>query len=81
MSDLAPINREALDPENNIFPDRVVRGLRMSDAEFEAKRADYCLLLHALASMVYRARLEAGGRLNDATDFQQWLLQLARSMR
>jgi hypothetical protein len=34
-------------------------------------------LLLFLSEQVYEARLRDGGRLRDATDFKQWLLELA----
>ena len=69
------------DPEINLTPFDFVRGLKMSDAEFEAKRADYHLLVRALANCVYRARKSTGGRLCDPIDFQQWLIDIAEMLR
>jgi hypothetical protein len=70
-----------LDPEINLYPRHVVDGIANADAEFESKRADFYLLLRALANVVYRARLDTGGRLTDASDFKRWLEQLAEAVK
>lgn len=74
--DLAP-----LDPEINLSPRAVIDGIAGADPEFERKRKDAYMLLRALANVVYRARLSAGGRLMDAIDFKQWLDELAETVK
>ena len=38
---------------------------------------EYALFLHLLADRVLRARLSTGARVLDASDFRQWLVELA----
>lgn len=38
---------------------------------------DYAEFLRALAERVFTSRLSTGGRLTDAGDFRQWLLESA----
>lgn len=70
-----------LDPDINLFPAKVVEGLARADAQFALKRADYALLLRALANVVYRARLRSGGRIVDPIDFKLWLEELSEAIR
>jgi len=75
------ISIEHPDPDINVRALDFVRGLRMADAEFEAKRADYYMLLRALANVVYRARIRNGGRLSDPIDFKLWLEEIAEALK
>jgi hypothetical protein len=79
MSNLVSLQHE--DPDINVRALDFVRGLRMADAEFEAKRADYYTLLRALANVVYRARIRTGARLCDATDFRLWLEEISEALK
>ena len=38
---------------------------------------DYAQLLRAIASRVSEARLSTGARVLDASDFREWLIELA----
>lgn len=78
---MTPDNLLSFDPEISLFPAKVVEGLARADAEFSLKRADYALLLRALANVVYRARLRSGGRIVDPIDFKLWLEELSEAIR
>jgi hypothetical protein len=69
------------DPDINVRALDFVRGLRMADAEFEAKRSDYYMLLRAMANVVYRARIRTGARLCDPIDFKLWLEEIAEALK
>jgi hypothetical protein len=38
---------------------------------------DYARLLRAIAALVGKARLSTGARVLDASDFREWLIELA----
>jgi hypothetical protein len=38
---------------------------------------DYAQLLRTIAGLVMKARLSSGARLLDASDFRQWLMEMA----
>ena len=43
----------------------------------ETAMGDYAELLRAIAAQVLEARLSKGGRVLDASDFREWLIELA----
>jgi hypothetical protein len=43
----------------------------------ESPMEDYARLLRAIAAQVGKARLSTGARVLDASDFREWLIELA----
>jgi hypothetical protein len=43
----------------------------------ETAMRDYAQFLRAIAAQVLEARLSKGGRVLDASDFREWLIELA----